>query len=150
MSTEPFTVRLRVPVYEIDPQLHLNGSAYMRFADESRHACVRAAGVSVEGLLGDGLGPVNLETLIRYHHELRLGDEVDVSCVWTWGTGKTYRVEHVFRRMDGEPAAEVNYVSGVIDLRARRLVPDPAQVWLSRAERPELLGLPTAEPVSSG
>lgn len=145
MTGAPFSVRLQVRVYEIDPQLHLNGAVYLQYADHARYECVRAAGVSVEALLGDGMGPVNLETVIRYHNELRAGDEVDVTCEWKWGTGKTYRVENVFRRMDGEIAAEVGHVSGLIDLDERRLVPDPAGKWLDRATRPELLGLPAPE-----
>lgn len=127
--------------YELDPQLHVNGAVYVQYADHSCYACVQAAGISVEELIGSGIGPVNLETVIRYHNELRGGDEVDVSCVWVWGEGKTYRVEHVLRRADGEIAAEVTHVSGLMDLQTRRLVKDPVHEWRSRAKRPELLGL---------
>lgn len=132
---------MTVRSYELDPQLHVNGAVYVQYADHSRFACVLAAGISVEELIGSGMGPVNLETLIRYHSELRGGDEVDVTCEWAWGTGKTYRVEHTLRRADGELAAQVNHVSGLLDLTSRRLVPDPADQWRRRAKRPELLGL---------
>ena len=140
-GTGPFSVSMEVRVYEIDPQMHLNGGFYVQYADQARFACVRAAGVSVEGLLADGFGPANLETVIRYHHELRGGDQVDVTCRWEWGTGKTYRVHHDFLREDGTVAAEVHHVSGLLDLAARRLVADPAARWRSRAARPDLLGL---------
>ncbi|HEV7626380.1 MAG TPA: acyl-CoA thioesterase [Streptomyces sp.] len=140
MAVESFSVKMEVRSYEIDPQLHVNGPVYVQYADHSRFACVRAAGIDVGELLGSGIGPVNLETVIRYHNELRGGDEVNVSCDWIWGEGKTYRVEHVLRRGDGEIAAEVKHVSGLLDLEARRLVADPASEWRSRAERPELLG----------
>lgn len=140
MAAEPFAVRMEVRSYEIDPQLHVNGPVYVQYADHSRFACVRAAGVDVAELLSSGVGPVNLETVIRYHNELRGGDEVDVTCDWIWGEGKTYRVEHLLRRADGEIAAEVQHVSGLLDLESRRLVADPAAEWRSRAEKPELLG----------
>ena len=52
-----------------------------------------------------------------------------------------YRVEHVLRRVDGEVAADVSHVSGLLDLETRRLVADPAGFWRSRASRPALLGL---------
>ncbi|MBO2462965.1 acyl-CoA thioesterase [Actinomadura violacea] len=141
LTTEPFSVRMDVRVYEIDPQLHLNGGFYVQYADHARFACVEAAGVSVQRLIADGYGPVNLETVIRYHHELRGGDQVDVTCEWEWGDGKTYRVRHAFRRPDGTVAAEVAHVSGLLDLGARRLVADPREAWRARADRPELLGL---------
>ncbi len=41
----------------------------------------------------------------------------------------------------GTVAAEVTHVSGLLDLKARRLVADPAARWRERAGRPELLGL---------
>ncbi|QKG24954.1 acyl-CoA thioesterase [Actinomadura verrucosospora] len=141
LATEPFSVRMDVRVYEIDPQLHLNGGFYVQYADHARFACVEAAGVSVQELIADGYGPVNLETVIRYHHELRGGDQVDVTCEWEWGDGKTYRVRHAFRLPDGTVAAEVAHVSGLLDLKARRLVADPREAWRARAGRPELLGL---------
>jgi acyl-CoA thioester hydrolase len=102
---------------------------------------MQAAGISVEELLADGLGPVNLETTIRFRNELRAGDEIDVSCSWHWGTGKTFRVEHELRRHDGEVAAEVSHISDLLNLEARRLVSDPQGVLRRRATRPDLLGI---------
>jgi len=46
---------------------------------------------------------------------------------------------HELRRTDGELAAQVGYVSGLLDLRQRRLVPDPAHELGSRAQSPVLL-----------
>lgn len=141
MSVEPFSVRMTVRSYELDPQRHINGAVYQQYADHARFTCVQAAGVSVDELLGSGLGPVNLETNIRYYNELRGGDEVDVSCAFVWSEGKTYRVEQTFLRPDGTLVAEVHNVSGLLDLATRKLVPDPARCWRSRVAVPELLGL---------
>ncbi|MFQ6397184.1 acyl-CoA thioesterase [Nocardia sp. KC 131] len=140
-TQEPFRVRIEVRVSDLDLQQHVTGAAYQQFADHARFSCVQAAGISVEDLLSSGLGPVNLETVIKYHRELRAGDSVDVSCSWIWGEGKTYRVEHSFTRSDGELSATITFVSGLLDLRTRRLVADPAHEWASRATEPALLGL---------
>jgi acyl-CoA thioester hydrolase len=142
MNPEPFRLRMQVRVYEVDTQRHLSGACYVQYAEHSRFACMQAAGVSVRELLEDGIGPVNLQTTIRYHRELLMGDEVDISCTWIWGNGKTYRVEHELWRADGELAADVHYVSGLLDLRQRRLVRDPAHELGSCAQTPALLGLP--------
>lgn len=79
MGTEPFSIRMDVRVYELDPQRHVAGPVYLRYADHSRFVCMQTAGISVEELLAAGIGPVNLETTIRYRRELRTGDAVDVS-----------------------------------------------------------------------
>ncbi|RZQ65161.1 acyl-CoA thioesterase [Amycolatopsis suaedae] len=135
-----FSVRVSVRVYEVDPQLHLNNAVYLQYCDHARFAFLTSAGVAVDELLAGGVGPVNLETTLRYHHELRGGDEVDVSCAFVWGEGKTYRVEQSLTRADGVLAAEVTHVSGLLDLAKRRLVPDPAARFRAVAANPAALG----------
>src|SRR5439155_16576913 len=112
-----------------------------QYADDARRECARAAGVAMDELFASGLGPVNLETTVRFHRELREGDEVDVSCSFEWGDGKTMRVVQEFRRSDGELVAELVSLGGLLDLTERRLVTDPSGRWRSVARTPELLGL---------
>lgn len=140
-SAVPFRVRIPVRISDLDPQLHVTGSAYQQYADHARFACVAAAGVSVPDLLAAGFGPVNLELNIRYLRELRADDTVAIDCRWNWGEGKTYRVDHTLTRGDGEVAATVAFVAGLLDLNERKLVADPARVWGEFAEDRALLGL---------
>jgi acyl-CoA thioester hydrolase len=100
-----------------------------------------AAGITPHKLAAAGVGPVQLETTIRFHRELRAGDEVDVSCVFVWDSHRTFRVEQDFRRADGTLVAELANVGGLLNLEQRRLVPDPAGQFRSLATAPELLGL---------
>jgi hypothetical protein len=51
------------------------------------------------------------------------------------GRGKLFRVVQQIRRADGSLAAEVTNVGGLLDLKQRRLVPDPAALWRSVARR---------------
>jgi acyl-CoA thioester hydrolase len=64
-----------------------------------------------------------------------------VSCEFTWGDGKSFRIEQEIRLHDGTLAAEITNVGGLLDLKDRRLVPDPGQVWRSVASAPRFLGL---------
>jgi acyl-CoA thioester hydrolase len=134
-------MRFVVRSYECDQNGHLNGSVYVQWADEARGEAARAAGVDMAALFASGVGPVNLETTIRYHRELRLGDEVEVSCRFEWSEGTTMRVAQEFRRPDGTLAAELCSVGGLFDLNERRLIRSPADRWRSHARVPELLGL---------
>ena len=84
---------------------------------------------------------MQLETSIRFHRELRAGDAVDVSCGFVWGDGKTFGVEQDFRRPDGTLVAELANVGGLLNLKERRLVTDPAGQFHSSAAAPEVLGL---------
>ena len=140
--TGPFHVRIAVRGYELDVNGHLNWAHYLHYAEHARWECLRAAGLSYEVMLASGLGPVNLDASVRFLRELRDGDQVDVSCEFEWGEGKTFRVRQQFTRPgDGTLAAEVTTVSGVIDQEKRRLVADPAGRLRALAASPCVMGL---------
>jgi acyl-CoA thioester hydrolase len=74
--------------------------------------------------------------------ELRLGDEVDVSCRFAWSGGRTGGVyQHLHRVDGGELVAELTSVGGLLDLGRRRLVEAPDEHWRRLARQPEMLGL---------
>jgi acyl-CoA thioester hydrolase len=139
--TEPFRVRVQVRGYELDINGHLNQAVYLQYAEHARWELVRAAGVSQEKLRAAGLGPVVLETTIRFRRELRDGNQVDVSCAFGWGSGKTFRVSQDIRLTEGALAAEVRAVGGLLSLSERRLVADPVGRFRQLASAPALLGL---------
>ncbi|MEV6402046.1 MULTISPECIES: acyl-CoA thioesterase [Streptomyces] len=139
--SEPFSVRVTVRGYETDVQGHLNQSVYINYAEHARWSLLQAAGITQAGLIGRGIGPVALETTIRYKRELLAGDEVDVTCVFAWGGGKTFRIEQIIRRTDGTVAAELSAVGGLLNLETRRMVADPAQHFKELATDPSLFGL---------
>ncbi|MEV6837018.1 acyl-CoA thioesterase [Streptomyces sp. NPDC051133] len=139
--TEPFSVRVTVRGYETDVQGHLNQAVYLNYAEHARWSLLRAAGVSQTELIGRGVGPVTLETTIRYRRELLAGDEADVTCAFEWGDGKTFRVLQEIRRTDGTVAAEITAVGGLLDLTERRLVADPGKRFAELAADPALFGL---------
>lgn len=138
---ERFSVRVSVRAYELDSNGHVNGVVYLQYAEHARWELLRAAGVDQHGLTAIGVGPVFLETVIRYRNELYYGEEVDISCEIAWGSGKTFRVPQELRRSDGTLIAEVESVGGLIDLHTRRLVEQPAQRYRAIATVPGVLGL---------
>lgn len=142
MTIDPFQVRLEVRAYELDTQGHVTTAAYLQYADHARWKLLEAAGIDLEELRGTGLGPVTLETTVRFVNELRFGHTVDVSCVFAWPGGRTGRVtQQLHRADDGLLVAELRSVGGLLDLTTRKLVPAPEAVWHRLARRPELLGL---------
>src|SRR5882672_1422906 len=136
---ERFSVRVSVRAYEIDGNGHVSGVVYLRYAEHSRWELLRAAGVDQGKFTGLGVGPVFLETVIRYRGELYYGDTVDISCEIAWGAGKTFRVPQELRRTDGILIAEIESVGGLIDLGTRRLIDEPAERYRAIATSPEVL-----------
>jgi acyl-CoA thioester hydrolase len=138
--SEPFSVRITVRGYETDMQGHLNQSVYINYAEHARWSLLQAAGISQAGLIAQGVGPVALETTIRYRRELVAGDEVEVTCAFAWSEGKTFRIEQTIRKADGTVAAEITAVGGMMDLEQRRLVPEPRKIFEELATDPGLFG----------
>jgi hypothetical protein len=58
-----------------------------------------------------------------------------------WEPGKVSRAFQEFHAPDGTVVAEVESISGLLDLESRRLVADPGRYWRKYATRPEILGL---------
>ena len=138
---EPFLVRIGVRGYELDLQGHVNQAVYLQYAEHARWELLHAAGLTVDVLLGAGIGPVALENTIRYRAELRGGDQVDVSCEFRWNPSRTFRIVQDYHRGDGTPVADLVAVAGLLDLAQRKLVTDPAEQLRALATAPELLGL---------
>ncbi len=138
---EPFQVGVTVRGYELDTQGHLNQAVYLQYAEHARWELLRAAGISQDQLLASGVGPVALETTVRYRRELRGGDQVEVSCGFEWSGGHTFRIVQRVTKQDGTVAAEIRGLGGLLDLSTRRLVDDPGVRMAALASRPELLGL---------
>ncbi|MET7473224.1 acyl-CoA thioesterase [Streptomyces sp. NPDC005648] len=139
--SEPYSVPVTVRGYETDALGHLNQSVYLQYAEHARWSILQAAGVGPSELLAKGVGPVVLETTIRYARELRAGDEVAVSCAFEWGDGKTFRMAQTIAKADGTLSAEVRSVGGLLDLQERRLVSDPRSYFRALTNDPELFGL---------
>ncbi|PZT70730.1 thioesterase [Streptomyces sp. SW4] len=139
--SEPFSVPVTVRGYETDTQGHLNQAVYLNYAEHARWSLLQAAGIRQADLVSRGMGPVALETTLRFRRELLAGDEVEVTCAFEWGEGKTFRMRQVIRKADGTVAAEIEGVGGLMDLTERRLLDRPQQRFKELAERPELFGL---------
>jgi acyl-CoA thioester hydrolase len=139
--SDAFSVRIRVRGYELDTQGHLNWAEYLHYAEHARWEFLAAAGITQDGLLATGFGPVVLDVAVKFRRELRGGDEVDVSCAFIFEGGKTFRIVQEFRRPDGRVAASLTSTSGLLDMRERKLADDPAKHFRGLATEPSVLGL---------
>jgi acyl-CoA thioester hydrolase len=139
--TEPFTVHVTIRAYETDTQGHLNSNVYLQYAEHARWELLRVAGINQTDLLAKGVGPVNLETTIRFLRESLAGDELAITCEFIWVRRKTFQVQQRFLRADGDLAATVTNVGGLLDLGTRKLVSEPHGYFRRVAARPDLLGL---------
>jgi acyl-CoA thioester hydrolase len=136
-----FSLPIVVRGYELDALGHVNQAVYLQYVEHVRWEGLRAAGIDQAKIIASGFAPVVLEQTVRYRRELRGGDEITVSCATIWGEGKTFRFHHEIRKLDGTLSAEVDTVTGMMDLTARKLVPDPREHFRKLADNPDLIDL---------
>jgi YbgC/YbaW family acyl-CoA thioester hydrolase len=136
-----FSVPITVRGYELDINGHLNQAVYVQYAEHARWELLRAAGLPGDKLVAAGIGPVVLEQNIKYFRELHLGDEVTVSCEFEWSGGKVFTIRQQILKLDGTVSAQVDVVTGILDLKARKLVADPAGALRALSDSPDALGL---------
>lgn len=124
---DTFQIRIPVRVYELDTQGHLNSAVFLQYAEHARWEHLAASGISAQDLLASGIGPVFLESTIRWTAEVRAGDALTVTVDYEFGDngGKTFLIDQAFRRDDGAPAASLSSRCGLLDLTTRRMVPNP-------------------------
>lgn len=135
----PFSVTLTVRGYEIDQLGHVNHAVYHQYGEHARLELLRAAGCDLHDLVAGGVGIVLLESTVRFRAELRLGDEIEVTCVPRFGGGKTFHLDNTLTKADGTVSAEIDCTLGVLDLGQRRLVADPRAQLGALATEPAVL-----------
>ncbi len=123
-----FSIRIAVRSYELDALGHVNHAVYHQYGEIARMRGFQAAGCDWDSLMESRTAPVLLSTTVNFRRELRGDDEVDVSCVVKFGTGKTFVLEQTLTKPDGTVAAEMHGVFGLMDLDARKLFADPRAV----------------------
>jgi acyl-CoA thioester hydrolase len=123
-TTAEHAVPVVVRGYETDANGHVNHAVYHQYGEHGRTETLRAAGVGIAPLAAVGLGPVILETTVRFLAELRVGEEVRVVTQVRFGAGKSFRMDAEIRRGD-VVAATLSGTMGLLDHASRRLVADP-------------------------
>ena len=119
-----FTTTVTVRDYECDANGHANHAVYHQYGEHGRTEVFRASGIEIADLTAAGLGPVILESTVRFLAELRVGDDVEVAVDVRFGEGKTFRMDTELRRGD-TLAATITGTMGLLDHTTRRLVADP-------------------------
>ena len=136
-----FSVPITVRGYELDTQGHLNQAVYLQYSEHARWELLAAAGIQQNAMVASGIGPVALEVNVKYLRELRGGEQVDVTCEFGWSEGKVFQLKQQIVKKDGTVCADIVVTGGVMDLRARKLGPNPAERFAALASDPSVLGI---------
>ena len=108
---------------------HVNNAAYLEIFEEARWDWITRNGYGLREIRERGLGPVILEARLRFQREVTNREPVVIRSRTVEYQRKIGRVEQVMTLADGTVACSAEFVIGLFDLQARKLV-RPTPDWL--------------------
>ena len=121
--------RFQVVETHLDIFGHMNNATYLRIFEEARWDFISQAGYGLPKILQSQLGPVVLEVNVKFKKELRNREIVTIESVCTDYVKKVAKLTQVMRNEQGEDCCQADFVFGLFDLKARKLVM-PTPEWL--------------------
>lgn len=108
---------------------HVNHANYLSILEEARWELIADQGFGFDALRKSMISPVILGVNIQYRKEIRNRETIIIETHTTHSVEKIATLDQVIRKENGEIAATATVTYGVMDLRARKLVPPPP-MWL--------------------
>ncbi len=116
---------------------HMNNAAYMTLFEEARWERITEAGYGVDRVRETGIGFVVLKSEIRYKHEVKNREDIEIRTECVEVLRKMVRLKQTMVNLSASAAvvgpviaAEAEFVIGCFDTQARRLIEPPAD-WLA-------------------
>ena len=126
--------KLQILEHYLDIYGHVNNAAYFELFEEARWDWITRGGFGLNTVQKLGIGPVILEARARFQRELINPQTVVIRSRCTEYRGKIARMEQIMSREDGKAACSAEFVFGLFDLKARKLI-DPTPEWLKAIGR---------------
>lgn len=114
---------------------HVNNAAYLEIFEEARWDWITKNGFGLSQIHERGIGPVVLEAHLRFQREVTNREKIIIRSHCLEYRGKIARMEQVMVREDGKAACTAEFVFGLFDLKARKLI-DPTPEWLKAIGMP--------------
>lgn len=135
---------------------HMGNTAYLNLAADVRMAFFAEHGFPPTEFRRLAIGPVIKKEELEYFREIGLHEKVTVTyaVLAMSADGARFSIENEIWSASGEKAAVVRSTGGWLDLRARKLIAPPAELFAVFAQVPKAPGFvelpPRGQPVSTG
>ncbi len=120
--------KILIREHHLDSYGHVNNATYLSLFEEARWEIITQKGYGYAHVHKTGLGPVILEVNMVFLKELKLREMITINLEVASHKGK---ITHLIQKMikeNGELACELKIVSGLFNLRERKLI-DPTDEW---------------------
>ena len=132
VSTEPLGAVWEYPIVISETTLdmfgHVNNAAYLTLFEMARWEILASNGYGVKDIIRTGHGPTILEVRLQFKREIRARDKINVRSFVTNQVGKITYLRQIMVKESGEEAAIGDFVVGLFDVKARKLI-EPTLEW---------------------
>lgn len=121
-----YEYELMIQTTHLDTFGHVNNARYLELFEEARWDIIESGGYGLEKIQQTQIGPVLLEVKLQFKRELRNREKITIRTWATSNSGKIQTLRQVMINSNGEEACVADFVLGLFDLKARKLiVPTP-------------------------
>lgn len=107
---------------------HVNNAMYLTLLEEARWDIITKRGYGLAEVHKEKIGPIILEVNLKFQRELRNREVITIKSGVLKHSGKISVLRQVILNEKGEEAAVADFVIGLFDLRARKLI-DYTPAW---------------------
>ena len=112
----------------IDTFGHVNNAVYLQLLEAARWSWIFEGGGTRELIHESGVGPIVVDIQIRFSRELIAGDIITIRSEHDGNIGRTYNLNQVIFKPNGEIACQAKYRMAFLDMKLRRIVEAPV-LW---------------------
>jgi acyl-CoA thioester hydrolase len=122
-----YTKKLYVGWADVDFNVHMRNTAYLDKTADVRQMFLTEHGFPIEEFARLRIGPVVMKDEVEYFKEVRLIEEITVTCALAGHApdGSRYLLRHDFFKRDGTLSAKITSAGGWLDLAERKLIAPP-------------------------
>lgn len=107
---------------ELDSFGHMNNASYLTLFEEARWDLITKRGYGLDRIYALKIGPVVLEASLKFKREIRNRETVRIVTGVLKHAGKITTLRQVMFNSKGEEACIADFVVGLFDLKARKLI----------------------------
>jgi YbgC/YbaW family acyl-CoA thioester hydrolase len=113
---------LTIKERDLDSFGHMNNATYMTLFEEARWDVITSRGYGLDRIHSLKIGPIILEASLKFRQEVRNREKVKIVTGVLKHAGKITTLRQVMLNSKGEEACIADFVIGLFDLRARKLI----------------------------
>jgi acyl-CoA thioester hydrolase len=107
---------------ELDSFGHMNNASYMTLFEQARWDVITNRGYGLDRIHALKIGPIVLEASLKFKREIRNRETVKITTGVLKHAGKITTLRQVMFNSKGEEACIADFVVGLFDLKARKLI----------------------------